>query len=142
VTTEALLAAVTAWADDRADIEGIILVGSHARGTPRPDSDVDLVLLSLEPAQFIRDVTWVATFGDVLRSQVEDWGKLQSIRVFYAGGLEVEFGVASVDWVNAPLDAGTAQVLSEGMRILLDRTGRLTQNLRTLAPSHPTLLTP
>ncbi len=40
-----LLAALAAWARTREDIEGVVLVGSYARGAERPDSDIDVVLL-------------------------------------------------------------------------------------------------
>jgi hypothetical protein len=44
-----------------------------------------------------------------------------SLRVWYADGLEVEFGIADRDWASAPLDAGTRRVLEEGLVVLFDR---------------------
>lgn len=35
------LSAVVAWATEEPDIKGLALVGSHARGTARIDSDID-----------------------------------------------------------------------------------------------------
>ena len=54
------------------------------------------------------------------REAREDWGRLISIRVWYDSGLEVEFGVAGVEWASAA-DEGTFAVLREGFRVLLDR---------------------
>jgi len=48
-----------------------------------------------------------------------------SLRVYYVDGLEVEYGLASPEWASIPLDEGTQWVISGGMRILLDREGRL-----------------
>jgi len=42
----AIVSAVTGWAIERGDICAMALVGSWARGNPRQDSDIDLLLLS------------------------------------------------------------------------------------------------
>jgi hypothetical protein len=57
---------------------------------------------------------------------IEDWEKVQSVRVFYSDGPEAEYGITSSDWVNFPLDEGTIKVLQNGMMVLLDRDGNLT----------------
>jgi predicted nucleotidyltransferase len=38
------------WASSQADVQGIALVGSYARGAARDDSDIDLVILTHQPA--------------------------------------------------------------------------------------------
>jgi hypothetical protein len=58
----------------------------------------------------------------------EDWGKVQSVRVFYPGGPEVEFGIASLDWGSDPSDKVTAQVI-RGAKILYTRDARLRSRL-------------
>ena len=81
-------------------------------------------MLCVEPTHYIGDLSWLSKFGEVQRTEVEDWGKVQSIRVFYTEGPEVEFGVTSVDWVTFPLDAGTSAVLANGRQFfLIERTG-------------------
>lgn len=104
-------------------VEAILVVGSHARGTARPDSDVDLVILTADPAGWLRDTAWAARLGPVDRTQAEDWGAVQSLRVWYAGGLEVEFGFASPSWLDVPLDPGARAVLEDGYHLLHDSTG-------------------
>ncbi|MBJ7004713.1 nucleotidyltransferase domain-containing protein [Streptomyces sp. CRPSP2-6A1] len=44
---------LTRWAATREDIAGLLLVGSYARGAARPDSDVDVVLLTADPAPYL-----------------------------------------------------------------------------------------
>jgi predicted nucleotidyltransferase len=44
-----LIEAVAAWARRRDDVLGLALVGSHARGEARIDSDIDLALLVADP---------------------------------------------------------------------------------------------
>jgi len=43
---------VTDWAASRRDIVGPALVGSRARGTANPDSEIDLILLTPNPDAF------------------------------------------------------------------------------------------
>jgi predicted nucleotidyltransferase len=117
---EVFLERVIRWATDRDDVRAVVLVGSHARGTARPDSDVDLMLLVQHPQLLIEDTTWLSGFGRVARVAAEDWGRVTSLRVWYARGPEVEFGLATVDWATRP-DDGTRRVLSDGVRVLLDR---------------------
>lgn len=115
----ALLDKVNDWAVGRADIRGVALVGSHARGAGRPDSDVDLVLLCVDPDLLVGG-NWVSRFGEVRSVDLEDFGALQSLRVVYRDGLEVEFGIADPTWARVPLDPGTKSVLVDGVRILYD----------------------
>lgn len=124
---------VNEWACAREDIRAVALVGSHARGDAGPDSDVDLVLLCSEPERYLRSTEWIRVFGEPLRSSLEDWGRVRSVRVLYRGGIEVEFGFADPDWAALPLDAGTADVLRDGSRVLLDRDGALREALASVA---------
>jgi len=121
----ALLDRVVAWAARQSSISGVALVGSHARGAARADSDIDLVLLCTEPCTFLYDTSWVQHFGSVERCQTEDWGAVTSLRVSYKHGVEIEFGLTTPLWAALPVDCGTQQVVSHGMRILMDRDGAL-----------------
>ena len=85
---------VSEWAALRDDVLGLAVVGSYARGAAQPDSDIDFVLVSADPALYLNDTEWVSAFGEVASLSFEDWGKVQSVRVFYRNGPEVEFGIA------------------------------------------------
>jgi predicted nucleotidyltransferase len=129
-TAARLLERITAWFQERPGVAAIALVGSHARGAARPDSDIDLVILVDDPRAYRHDLDWlnslvVSKLNDsVLNSQDEDYGPLWSRRAFLASGHEVEFGFAGPSWaVTEPLDSGTEQVVRDGCRALYDPHG-------------------
>ncbi|MBS1135930.1 MAG: hypothetical protein H6R02_3071 [Burkholderiaceae bacterium] len=103
-----LIDEVRRWADAREDIFAVALVGSYARAEARADSDVDLVIVCSNPSAYLTDLAWVAAFGGVGEASLEDWGRVQAARVIYRSGLEVEFGIAGIEWIELPPDRGTA----------------------------------
>ena len=164
------LSEFTAWASARPDIKALALVGSQANGTARPDSDVDLVIITDRPLRYLEISiperalslskgvdceashrerlvpkpdkgldpelvegsisSWISEFGLVENWQIEDYGKVRSLRVWYQHGLEVEYGFTDKSWVALPLDEGTRQVVTDGMRILFEREKILTRILK------------
>lgn len=118
-----LIGQVQAWAAARPDVLGVALVGSYARQAAKPDSDVDLVLVCEAPTAYLEDGGWIGEFGSPVRVGREDWGRVTSVRVGYADGLEVEFGFADRRWASAPLDPGTSRVVRRGVIVLCDRGG-------------------
>lgn len=123
MSIEPFLSQVQQCASAQPDIHAILLVGSYARGTARPDSDIDLVILTDDPSRYLDSISFVERFGHVAKWEKEDWGKVISMRVWYEDGLEVEFGITSPDWAAQPLDAGTQQVISDGVQIVFERDG-------------------
>ena len=81
------LEAVTRWARDHEEVAGLALVGSHARGLARFDSDVDLVVLSKDPGSLINDPSWTAACGITREITTERYGPVCSVRVLYEDGL-------------------------------------------------------
>jgi predicted nucleotidyltransferase len=130
ISAESFIEHVRRWAEVRDDIRALALVGSHARGDARSDSDVDLVVVCTDSARYLADTDWLSTFDEVTRFSFEDWGQVQSVRVFYRNGPEVEFGITGTAWMAIPPDRGTAEVLKNGSSILLDRDGQLDRLLR------------
>lgn len=122
--SETFLIRVKRWAEETAHIEVLLVVGSHARGTQRPDSDLDLVLVTTEKTELVLDPSFPETFGKVLRRQTEHYGACTSVRVRYEGGLEVEFGLVEPTWLTLPLDEGTRRVLADSHRVLVDKQRR------------------
>jgi predicted nucleotidyltransferase len=109
------------WAQSRPDILGVALVGSHARNEATADSDVDLIVVAAQPAKYLQDAQWADNFGTVTRKQIENYGKVTSLRVWYSEGLEVEYGFTDETWCASPVDQGTREVIAKGMVILEDR---------------------
>lgn len=125
-TAETFIDQAARWAAGQPLVAALALVGSWARGTARPDSDVDLILLTIDPQAYLNDRRWLAVFGVVEQVTEEDWGRVRSLRVVYRHGLEVEFGLTTPDWAETqPVDPGTARVVRDGMRSLYDPAGIL-----------------
>jgi len=125
-----ILRQVTRWAAGRDDVAAVALVGSWARDAAKPDSDIDLILLTPAPAAF-RPPAWLAEIewpSRPVRWQDEEYGIVWSRRIWLADGMEIEFGFGPLSWAQTnPLDAGTEQVIRDGCRILFDPQGILTR---------------
>ena len=106
---------VSSWSQSTDHIVATAICGSHASGKARIDSDVDLIIISDDRLKLINETSWLAQFGNVGSIQLEEYGLVRSLRVHYADGLEVEFGIASRDWCSPPIDLGTAQVINDGL---------------------------
>jgi len=120
---------ISQWASIQSDIQAIALVGSHASGTATETSDVDLVIITDDPNQYLHNLLWTERFGTVHKQQVEKYGLVTSIRVWYEDGLEVEYSIANEVWAAEPLDKGTQQVIADGMGILFERGTILSRHL-------------
>jgi hypothetical protein len=125
---EYLMQAIVGWARAWPTIQAVAVVGSHARGAARADSDIDLVLLATDPHAFRADTAWLdaidwTTVGArPAKWQDEDYGLLWSrrLRLDESRG-EVEFGFAPPSWADVDaLDPGTCCVIADGCRILYD----------------------
>jgi uncharacterized protein len=122
---EEVIARITRWAAGREDVVGLVLVGSYARGAARPDSDVDLVLLTGETARYADDA-WVDELHLGELTRVRSWGPITERRFRTDAGLEVELNIGPRQWANVdPVDPGTRRVVTDGTRILYDPQGVL-----------------
>jgi uncharacterized protein len=123
--------AVCDWARGRTDVVAVALVGSHARGAARPDSDVDFVVVTTEP-EFYRAAAWPAQIvwpsGGSVRPAWADaaYGALWARHLELTDGTRVEVGFAAPAWARVrPVDAGTAAVVRGGCEVLWDPSGLL-----------------
>jgi predicted nucleotidyltransferase len=124
------LNAFVAWASEQDDIQAIALVGSYARSEARDDSDIDLVILTDRPEKYLESTEWTKQFGAVEKHQIENYGKLTSLRVWYQNGIEAEYGFTAPDWAEIPLDAGTQEVIHGGMSVLFERVDVLSRHTK------------
>lgn len=118
------------WTEEQPEMQAVALVGSYANHTATDRSDVDLIILADEPNHFLQNTEWIGQFGVVEKQQLEDYDRVTSIRVWYQDGHEIEYGISSLDWATAPLDAGSRKVIADGLRILFDRDQLLDQHIK------------
>ncbi|WP_244179068.1 nucleotidyltransferase domain-containing protein [Streptomyces rubellomurinus] len=105
---------------------GLLLVESCARNAARPDSDIDIVLLTTDEPRYLDDAAWAGELGlgELIRTQ--EWGPITERRYSMASGLEVEVGTGSPTWAKTdPVDPGTRRVVTDGARVLHDPSGIL-----------------
>jgi len=115
------------WASSRPDILATALLGSYARNEATGASDVDLVIITSEPKTYLQDTRWAQHFGTISRRQIESYGRVTSLRVWYSGSHEVEYGFTDEKWPGLPLDEDTKKVISDGMQILSERGSMLSR---------------
>ena len=117
---------VKSYAEENDMINAVVLVGSYARGEEKEDSDVDLTIISTTPKLLIADNQFIDSFGKVMKTQRENYGRVTSIRVWYENNMEVEFGITSPLWISKPLDEGTFKILKDGYKVILDKKNYFT----------------
>jgi Nucleotidyltransferase domain len=121
-----ILHAALALARTETSVHAIALVGSCARGTSGPDSDVDLVILSPEPDDLCRRGDWFTHFGSVTLVEQRHFGDVTERRLRRGDGVDIEIGLAPLSWAETnPVDTGTARVVREGFSIVFDPHGTL-----------------
>ena len=134
VEVEDVIERVTRWAAHRDDVLGLLLVGSYARDAARPDSDIDLVLLTKEVARYA-DNTWADELNLGELTRIQSWGAITERRFLTDTGLEVEINIGSPDWASVdPVDPGTHRVVTDGARTLHDPEGALAELQRACRP--------
>jgi uncharacterized protein len=139
---EDIIRTILAWATAQPKIRAVALVGSHARGAARQDSDIDFVLLVMDPQGFRADATWIeqidwqALDSHPQKWQDEDYGAAWSRRIWPAAdSRQVELTFAPLSWANVdPPDAGTRRVISGGCQILHDPDGLLVRLCEAIGP--------
>ena len=120
-----LLKEIKNWAHKNNDLDSLLLVGSYARNKARQDFDIDLVLIFNNPEKYVNNIGWIKEFGEIEKYEIEYWGRVTSIRTWYKNAIEVEFGIASAEWAEIPVDSGTFRVVSDGSKILVDKSKKL-----------------
>lgn len=106
------------FVQEEKNIKAAEIVGSVARGTATIDSDIDLIIIVEDIDTWLSNREWINLFGKVVKMNVENWGKLKSLRVFYKDGLEVEFGFVNSNWVS---DEESKKIMKEGFKLIVDK---------------------
>lgn len=127
---------ITEWGQKDPQVEAIVLVGSFARKTNQPDSDIDVCIITDFKEELLYKISFIHIFGLVKNYIIEYWGACTSIRVWFEEGEEVEFGLVKPSWYSTPLDAGTRRTLEDGYQILVDKQGVLTNEDFPIRPIH------
>jgi predicted nucleotidyltransferase len=134
---EDLLARAAQWAARHSDIRALVLVGSWARGVPRPDSDVDLIVLTDDVERYLDGDDLLQGLGAVQVVREYNWGAIEERRLLLPSGLEVEVGIGRPSWASSgPIDEGTRQVVTAGARALHDPDGIVAALMRACAPGN------
>ena len=123
-----LLSDLVIWAQSREDVEGMVMVGSYARGTAGMASDVDIVILTPEFERLAEDVLWVLKLrpgSKLIRAKA--WGPLLERRFRLPSDLQLELGLVSPSWADVPLDPGTLGVLADRHQVIYERHQRLSK---------------
>jgi aminoglycoside 6-adenylyltransferase len=120
-----LLGRIEDWARTDAGVQGLLLLGSRARGDHPADewSDTDLIAVVDDPAGFLADAAWPARFGAVAITFIERTGHdRRERRVLYADGTDLDVVPVALDEVRDGLsDPGALAILGRGHRVLVDK---------------------
>jgi hypothetical protein len=83
----------------------------------------------VDPEAYLANQDWIYQFGEPVALVKEDWSKVTSLRVFYANGLEVEYGISGPRWGSDPGDEGDARVIRDGCIVLHERDRHLSRRI-------------
>lgn len=132
------------WADARADVRAVIILGSRARVDHPADawSDLDAWLIVDDSTPFLETSDWLNELGRVVLTFTEPTatGDATERRVLFDGGVDVDLVPVSVERVRALLMAdalpeGVSATLRRGMRALVDKDGIARQISKLYLPA-------
>lgn len=127
---------VVDWALTQPAIQAVIVVGSRARSVHAADewSDLDLVIFASDPTVYLHDSAWLNTFGTAIAAASHSFGQHDREWIaFYADGTKLDTAFLSIDPAATPtlqalLDTFPYPVvLQRGVRVLVNKTGALTE---------------
>lgn len=133
------------WAERQEAIRAAVIIGSRAR-TNRPAdewSDLDVVVIAIEPDRYTKVGDWVQIIGAPRLSFVERTGdgRFLERRVLFDGGLDADFAFLPLelfrceDLLTIPPDM--ADIFGRGALVLLDKDGMFSAFQLPLPQSPP-----
>jgi aminoglycoside 6-adenylyltransferase len=142
LTFEYLMERITAWAQAHPDVRAALIIGSRARLDHPADefSDLDVLVFTYNPDQFIQSSEWIAALAPVWLTFVERAGDGQEWerRTLFAGGLDVDLLISPAEWLDEIQDEippGMADVIRRGVITLVDKDGRVAEILSMPLPT-------
>lgn len=123
---EILIEKITFWCENREDIRAVMIVGSRARSEKPADewSDLDLVLFSTQPDEYLSSEDWVQEIGPYWMTFIEKTaiGGGKERRVLFDDALDVDFSIFPLEsFENLIVNDETRTTLGRGIRILVDK---------------------
>lgn len=127
----ALTAAAADWINARSDLCGLAVTGSWARGNPRPESDLDLILLSREPSAladpaFLAEIDFAAAGFQIASIEHVTYGAVWSWHVHLLPPADLELTIAPLAWATIePIEGGTRAIVTDAFRVVVDKENLL-----------------
>jgi hypothetical protein len=141
--TDRLIAVIQWLVTGRDDLRGMAVCGSWARGNPRPDSDLDVLIVAQNPDSLRRDQKWIRelNFSDVgfcyLGHKTARYGVVWSAHIELEPEAKLELTFAKESWASVhPIAQGTRDVVTDAFNVLIDKDGAL-QRLRSACSQPP-----
>jgi predicted nucleotidyltransferase len=134
-----LLAMVRQMVQTRDDLRALAVCGSWARGCPRRDSDLDLLILAREPKKWRTDLNWLRDLpfertGLRIHSvETSMYGAVWSAHIRLGFDIELEISFGETAWASDALDSGSLRIVSDGLVVEVDKDGLLTKLFESCA---------
>jgi len=139
VSYEHLVEKFVEWAETCPDIRGAVIVGSRARIDHPADewSDLDIIVITTDPQRYLSTTDWIERIGNSMLTFLEPTavGDETERRVLFEDMLDVDFAIMPFESIQHILQnkmppriaAQTADTITRGTRVLLDKDGVLAQ---------------
>lgn len=108
------------------EIVGIAMFGSQIHGTARPDSDIDVLVLTPDISKHFENDSFVSGFGRFRYARREKWFSGETIRSFFREeNGQIEYNFVNPEWADLPVNDEARRIIKDGMKILHDPHGIL-----------------
>lgn len=117
------------------EIAGIALFGSQAHGTARPDSDIDVLIVTPDIQRHFEDDHYARCFGSFRYARREKWFSGETLRSFFREEHgQIEYNFVLPDWADLPANDEARRIVKDGIKILHDPHGILEKLQKAVLP--------
>ena len=141
-TAEILTTIFSRWVQHSAGLRGLAVIGSWARGDPRPESDLDLLIVAADPEHYRLGLSWTGTIGlaaagfTIVAQETAQYGAVFSYHFKLSPKADVELSFAARSWAATnPIDTGTLRVARAGLAVIVDKDELFRRLLSEIARS-------